>query len=121
MMHYHIVAAAAPSVARNARHWLFQLGAVGFIPLGLLDSSIIPLPGSMDVLTIILAARNAEFWWYYAFMATLGSVIGGFLPSRRARKGGKEPLARKFPRRKLEKVYKLFGRWGFGSIAIPAV
>lgn len=121
MRNYHILAATAPSVARHARHWLFQLGAVGFIPLGLLDSSIIPLPGSMDVLTIILAARNAEFWWYYAFMATLGSVIGGFLTYRLARKGGKETLARKFPRRKLEKVYKLFGRWGFGSIAIPAL
>jgi membrane protein YqaA with SNARE-associated domain len=121
MLTYHILAATAPSAARNARHWLFQLGAVGFIPLGVLDSSIIPLPGSMDVLTIILAARNAEFWWYYAFMATLGSVIGGFLTYRLARKGGKETLARKFPRRKLERVYKLFGRWGFGSIAIPAV
>jgi membrane protein YqaA with SNARE-associated domain len=121
MMNYHMLAAAAPSVARSARHWLFQLGAVGFIPLGVLDSSIIPLPGSMDVLTILLAARNAEFWWYYALMATLGSVIGGFLTYRLARKGGKETLARKFPRRKLEKVYKIFGRWGFGSIAIPAV
>jgi membrane protein YqaA with SNARE-associated domain len=118
---YHLLAAAAPSVARSARHWIYHLGAVGFIPLGILDGSIIPLPGSVDVLTIILAARNADFWVYYALMATLGSVIGGFLTYRLARKGGKETLARKFPRRKLDKVYKIFGRWGFGSIAIPAV
>jgi membrane protein DedA with SNARE-associated domain len=54
-------------------------------------------------------------------MATIGSVIGGYVTYRLARKGGKETLARRFQRRKLEKVYKIFGRWGFGAIAIPAV
>jgi membrane protein YqaA with SNARE-associated domain len=121
MITYQMLAAAAPGVARNARHWIFHLGAVGFIPLGVLDSSIIPLPGSMDVLTIVLAARNGDFWIYYALMATLGSVIGGFLTYRLARKGGKEALTRRFPRRKLGKVYRMFERWGFGTIAIPAV
>lgn len=116
-----MITAAAPSVARSARHWLFHLGAVGFIPLGLLDSSIIPLPGSMDVLTIVLSARNADFWLYYALMATVGSVIGGYVTYRLARKGGKETLARRFSRRKLEKIYKIFERWGFTAILIPAL
>lgn len=121
MLNRLMIAAAAPTVARSARHWIFHLGALGFIPLGLLDSSIIPLPGSMDVLTIVLAARSGDFWLYYALMATVGSVIGGYVTYRLARKGGKETLARKFPRRKLEKIYKIFGRWGFGAIAIPAL
>jgi membrane protein YqaA with SNARE-associated domain len=121
MLNRLMIAAVAPTVARNARHWIFHLGALGFIPLGLLDSSIIPLPGSMDVLTIVLAARSGDFWFYYALMATIGSVIGGYVTYRLARKGGKETLARKFPRRKLEKIYKIFGRWGFGAIAIPAL
>jgi membrane protein YqaA with SNARE-associated domain len=121
MLNRIMIAAAAPSVARSARHWIFHLGAVGFIPLGLLDSSIIPLPGSMDVLTIVLSARNADFWLYYALMATVGSVIGGYVTYRLARKGGKETLARKFPRRKLEKIYKIFERWGFTAILIPAL
>jgi membrane protein YqaA with SNARE-associated domain len=121
MLNRLMIAAAAPTVARSARHWIFHLGALGFIPLGLLDSSIIPLPGSMDVLTIVLAARSGDFWFYYALMATVGSVIGGYVTYRLARKGGKETLARKFPRRKLEKIYKIFGRWGFGAIAIPAL
>jgi membrane protein YqaA with SNARE-associated domain len=103
------------------RRWIFHLGGLGFIPLGLLDSSVLPLPGSMDVLTIVLSARHGELWSYYALMATMGSVVGGYVTYRLARKGGKETLARKFPRRKLEKVYKIFGRWGFGAIAIPAL
>jgi membrane protein YqaA with SNARE-associated domain len=121
MLNRQMIAAAAPTVARSASHWIFQLGGLGLIPLGLIDSSIIPLPGSMDVLTIVLSARNADFWLYYAMMATVGSVIGGYVTYRLARKGGKETLARKFPRRKLEKSYKIFSRWGFGAIAIPAL
>ena len=75
----------------------------------------------MDVLTIVLSARHGELWTYCALMATVGSVMGGYVTYRLARKGGKETLARKFPRRKLEKIYKILGRWGFGTIAIPAL
>jgi membrane protein YqaA with SNARE-associated domain len=115
------VASAAPTMARSVRHWIYQLGGLGFIPLGLLDSSVIPLPGSMDVLTIFLSARHKQLWFYYASMATVGSVIGGFVTYRLARKGGKETLARRFPPRRLEKVNKAFERWGLGAVAIPAV
>jgi membrane protein YqaA with SNARE-associated domain len=121
MLNCQIIAAIAPTVARSVRRWIFHLGGLGFIPLGLLDSSIIPLPGSMDVLTIVLSARKQELWSYYALMATAGSVMGGYITYRLARKGGKETLARRFPRRTVEKVYKIFGRWGFGAIAIPAL
>ena len=115
------IASAAPTVARSVRHWIYQLGGLGFIPLGLVDNSIIPLPGSMDVLTIFLSARNEVLWLYYALMATFGSVAGGFVTYRLARKGGKETLARRFPPKTLDKVYKRFERWGLGAIAIPAL
>jgi membrane protein YqaA with SNARE-associated domain len=118
MLRHKILAFAAPTIARSLRRWIFHLGGLGFIPLGLLDSSVIPIPGSMDVLTIVLSARKPELWLYYAFMATVGSVIGGFVTYRLARKGGKETLERKFPARTLEKVYKIFARWGFWAIAI---
>jgi membrane protein YqaA with SNARE-associated domain len=121
MLTRQILALAAPPVARNLRRWIFHLGGLGFIPMGLLDSSVIPLPGSMDVLTIVLSARKPDLWFYYALMATLGSVIGGFVTYRLARKGGKETLERKFPARRLAKVYKIFARWGFAAIAIVAV
>jgi len=121
MIARQILAIAAPTVARSLRRWIFHLGGLGFIPLGLLDNSVIPLPGSMDVLTIVLSARKRELWLYYAVMATIGSVIGGYVTYRLARKGGKETLERKFPARTLEKVYRIFGRWGFGAIAIAAL
>src|SRR5580693_7185847 len=97
MLTRQMVALAAPTVAHSFRRWIFHLGGLGFIPLGLLDGSVIPLPGSMDVLTIFLSARTPELWVYYAVMATVGSVIGGYVTYRLARKGGKETLERKFP------------------------
>jgi len=81
---------------------------------------IIPLTGSMDVLTIWLAARHHEPWPYYAFMATLGAVIGGYITYALARKGGKETMERKLSKRRAAKVARAFERWGFFAVAIPA-
>ncbi len=108
-------------IAHQTRHWIFHLGALGFIPLGLLDASIIPLPGSMDVLTIILSARRSDLWIYYAVMATVGSVIGEYVTYRIARRGGKGMLEKKLSQRQVKKVYAAFERWGFGAVAVPAL
>jgi len=89
--------------------------------LGVADNSVVPLTGSMDVLTIWLAARHREPWPYYALMATVGAVIGGYITYSLARKGGKQAMERRLSKRKAAKVYQRFERWGFGAIAIPAV
>jgi membrane protein YqaA with SNARE-associated domain len=94
---------------------------LGLIVLGLADNSIIPLPGSMDVLTIWLAAGQPKWWYYYAAMATLGSLIGGYLTYNLARKGGKQAFEKKVHKRTADKVYKRFERWGFGAVAVPAM
>jgi len=75
----------------------------------------------MDVLTIWLAARQPSWWLYYAAMATAGALIGGYITYGLARKGGKEAFERKLPKRKAEKVYERFERWGFWAVAIPAI
>ncbi|MGB8521997.1 MAG: VTT domain-containing protein [Candidatus Acidiferrales bacterium] len=106
---------------KRVSHWIFHLGAFGLIPLGVLDASVIPLPGSMDVLTIVLAAKQPDWWIYYALMATVGSVTGNYLTYRLARKGGKETLERKLSRKNMNMVTRNFERWGLGAIAIPAL
>jgi membrane protein YqaA with SNARE-associated domain len=116
-----LIAAAAPTLARNVRRWIFHLGAIGFIPLGLLDSSVIPVPGSMDVLTIVLASRDAGLWPYYAVMATVGSVLGGYITYRLGQRGGEKALEKRLSAKKRKEVFKIFGRWGFAAIAIPAM
>lgn len=122
MLEYHAVAAfAAAQVTRQFRRWVFRLGGIGFIPLGLLDSSVIPLPGSMDVLVIVLSGRQKQLWLYYAIMATVGSVMGSLVTYNLARKGGKEALERKISKQGLEKVRKKFEKWGAGAVLIPAI
>lgn len=121
MLALRMIAAFAAPAGQNLGHWIYRLGGLGFIPLGLLDNSVIPVPGSMDVLTIFLSARQEQLWLYYALMATAGSVIGGYATYRLARRGGKSRLARKIPRHRFENAYKIFGRWGFAAIAIPAL
>jgi membrane protein YqaA with SNARE-associated domain len=101
--------------------WLRRLGGLGLIPLGIADNSLVPLPGSMDILTIWLAAGQRAWWPYYAAMATLGAVIGGYLTYGLAREGGRETLQKRLPGKKIEKVYRTFERWGFGAVVVPAL
>jgi membrane protein YqaA with SNARE-associated domain len=106
---------------RSALRWLIHLGGPGLILLGLADNSLIPMPGSMDVVTVLLAAHHRKLWVYYAMMATAGAVLGGYLTYRMARKGGKETLEKKFSKKKTDKIYAIFSRWGFAAVAIPAL
>jgi membrane protein YqaA with SNARE-associated domain len=112
---------AEPSKVHAVRHWLFTLGGPGLILLGLIDSSVIPVPGSMDAMTIVLAGHDREWWPYYAVMATVGSVIGAYLTYRIARNGGEKALKDKVSPRIMSRVTKAFERWGFGAIVIPAL
>jgi membrane protein YqaA with SNARE-associated domain len=100
---------------------LRRLGGAGLVLLGIADNSVIPLTGSMDVLTIWLAAHHHEPWPYYALMATIGAVLGGYITYSLARKGGKQAMERRLSKRRAAKVYKRFERWGFGAIAVPAI
>jgi membrane protein YqaA with SNARE-associated domain len=109
------------TAARSFRHWLFRLGGVGLIALGLADNSIVPLPGSMDAFTILLAAARREYWWYYAIMATVGAVLGGYITYRLAAKGGKEALEKRIGKNRAEKVYKKFDQGGFLTVLVGAM
>lgn len=101
--------------------WLLRLGGPGLILLGVVDNSAIPLPGSMDLLVIILAAHHRGWWPYYALMATIGAVIGGYLTYRLAEKGGEETLEKKVGKERSEKVYRRFKKHGFATVAIGAM
>jgi membrane protein DedA with SNARE-associated domain len=112
-----VLLALTMSAVAHLQTW----GGLGLIALGLLDNSFVPLPGSMDALTVVLAASKKNWWPYYALMATAGSVIGGYLTYRLGRKGGEEALKKKIPRNKIEKINRTFERGGFGAVFVPAL
>lgn len=103
------------------RSWLLHLRSAGQIFLGIADNSVVPMPGSMDVFTIWLAATEPRYWFYYAVMATIGSLIGGYITYFLAREGGKEALEHKLNKKKAQSIYRRFERWGVGAVAVPAL
>ncbi|MFB3813219.1 MAG: YqaA family protein [Terriglobales bacterium] len=119
-----IFLATFASAQNTVWQWLHRLGGPGLVLLGILDSSVVPLPGSMDVFTVVLSAHHRSWWPYYGFMATFGTVLGGYLTYRLAEKGGEQTLEKKIGRQRAEKVYNKFekqgGLWVFvGSILPP--
>jgi len=101
--------------------WMIRSGGPGLVALGIADNSVVPLTGSTDVLTIWLAASQRSLWFYYAIMATIGAVLGGYITYALARKGGKEAIEHKFQQQKAGKIVRRFQRWGFWSVFTGAV
>lgn len=101
--------------------WLLRLGGPGLIVVGLVDNSVIPIPGGMDLFVILLSSHHREWWWYYGLMGTVGAVVGGYVTFRLAEKGGEEALEKKIGKQKAGKVYKKFEKEGFSTVALGSV
>lgn len=101
--------------------WLERLGGLGLVLLGFADNSVVPMPGSMDALTVILAAHQKSWWPYYAAMATVGALAGGYATYGLGLKGGQAALDKKLPKRKAERFYHLFEKHGFWTLFVPAL
>lgn len=97
---------------------LRHLGGLGLFIIAILDSSPLPTFGGTDILTAILAARHVEPWYYYAAIATLGSVIGAYVTFRGARLAGSDYLQRKFGKRRVATFLEQFEHWGTGGLAV---
>lgn len=102
------------SYATMLRH----LGGLGLFLVAIVDSSPLPTFGGTDILTAILAARNKEPWYYYAAIATIGSVIGAYITFRAARLAGSAYLQKKFGQRRVATFLEYFEHWGTGGLAV---
>jgi membrane protein YqaA with SNARE-associated domain len=108
-------------IAGAFKHWVFRLGGVGLVIVALIDNSFIPIPGGLDVFTILLSSGRHELWPYYAFMATIGSVMGAYLTYKIGFEGGKETLEKKIGQKRAEKVYQKVEKAGFTSIVVSVL
>ncbi len=116
-----LTALIALATVKAFRHWVFRLGGIGLILVALIDNSFIPIPGGLDVFTILLTSGRHDLWWYYAIMATAGSVLGAYLTYRIGEKGGEETLEKKIGKQRAEKIYKRFESAGFSSIVVSVL
>jgi membrane protein DedA with SNARE-associated domain len=99
--------------------WTIRFGWIGVIAIGIADASLLPLPGSLDLLTIVLCARNQQLWLLFAAAAWVGSVVGGYLTFKIGQKGGKELLEKKVPKRSLRRVSRWMEEHSYLALFFP--
>ena len=90
------------AVPESVWKWIHRLGGPGLILLGILDNTpfVSAPPGSVDIFVILLSAHHHQWWAYYAFMATVAEVLGGYFTYRLAQKGGQQTLEKKIGTRR---------------------
>ncbi len=59
----------------EVRRLVWRLGGLGLIVGGVIDNSLVPVPGSQGLFTILLSAYHREWWLYYAVMSSWGRVL----------------------------------------------
>lgn len=109
-------ALAITDFLRDARH----LGGVGLVGLGVVGA-LLPLPGGVDALVIILAASHPEMWIYYTLMATIGTVAGGALLYRVGVRGENGALLVRFSERKLSPLRNHFANHGSVTLLMSGI
>ena len=82
--------ALATPTNHRAMHWLVHLGAIGLFGVSLLDACPFPLPipGTTDLLLLILIARKGNPWLLVA-LAAGGAVAGAFTTWSAGKKRGR--------------------------------
>jgi membrane protein YqaA with SNARE-associated domain len=110
--------AAAPSTTLTlVRHF----GGIALLPLAVLDSTIIPTFGSLDLLTGWLAVGDPERWWYYALMSTAGSLIGALITYQMGQKMGEWWIAKKIGQKRLQQLHDAIDHRGSGAIFVATI
>lgn len=104
-------------------HWLIALGAPGLFLVSFLDASVIPLPipGSSDLLLLLLCARHGSHAMLLAAGTMAASVAGGYLTHSAGKKGGEAMLQHYTPKRIIQPVTRWVKSNGMLTIAISAV
>lgn len=103
-------------------HWLIHLGAVGVFAVSIIDASIIPLPlpGSTDLLILLLAANRGNPW-LLAIAAISGSMIGGYLTWSAGKKGRESMLQRYVPQRFLKPISRWVQKHGVITVCVASI
>jgi membrane protein YqaA with SNARE-associated domain len=103
-------------------HWLTHLGGPGLFVIAILDSSPIPLPlpGSTDLLLLLLVAHHGNPFLLGA-CAIAGSAIGGYLTWSAGKKGGEALLQRSVPARFRNRIERWTNDHSILSVMLPTL
>ena len=96
-------------------------GGFGLFLIAFCDSSFISLPEVNDLLIVYFSMRFREHAYFYALMATLGSVSGASVLYWLGRWRGHRFLVRRYSESRLRRAFDFFRRYGVLALVGPAV
>ncbi len=86
-----------------------------------LDASFLSLPQINDLLVVVMVTANKDRMFYYAAMATFGSVAGCYVIYYLANRGGEAFLRKRLKPGHVERALGAFRRNGLMALMIPAL
>lgn len=95
--------------------YLVSFGPFGLFTIAFLDSVMIPMPGGVDAVLLLLAASRPSWMLIYVAAATVGSTLGCVVLYRISQRAGKRALAR-FSESKQKRVKDLLDRYDVMSV-----
>jgi membrane protein YqaA with SNARE-associated domain len=101
-------------------HYLVSFGPFGLLTIAFLDSVLIPMPGGVDAVLLLLAAARPSWMLIYVAAATVGSTAGCVGLYRLSQKAGKRALAR-FSESKQKRVKDLIDRYDVVAVLIASL
>jgi len=100
--------------------YLISFGPFGLFLIAFLDSVMVPMPGGVDAVLLLLAAARPSWLLIYVAAATIGSTIGCVALYRLSQRAGKKALSR-FSESKQKRVKDLLDRYDVMSVLVASL
>jgi len=101
-------------------HWLLSFGPFGLLAIAFLDSVLVPIPGGVDAMLLLLAASRPSWVLIYVAAAMIGSTAGCVGLYKISEKAGHRAL-NKFSEKKQKRVKDLIDRYDVLSVLVASV
>jgi membrane protein YqaA with SNARE-associated domain len=101
-------------------HWLLSFGPFGLLAIAFLDSVLVPIPGGVDAMLLLLAASRPSWVLIYVAAAMIGSTAGCVGLYKISERAGHRALNR-FAEKKQKRVKDLIDRYDVLSVLVASV
>jgi len=101
-------------------HYLVSFGPFGLLAIAFLDSVLVPMPGGVDAVLLLLAASRPSSMLIYVAAATVGSTVGCVGLYRISQRAGRRALAR-FSESKQKRVKDLIDHYDVLSVLVASL
>ena len=101
-------------------HYLVSFGPLGLLAIAFLDSVLIPMPGGVDAVLLLLTASRPSWMLIYVAAATIGSTAGCVGLYKISQRAGHRAL-RRFSEKKQKRVKDLIDKYDVLSVLVASL